>query len=97
MAITPIYQDRLKQVGCEQPNNISAKQIINAMQSASEKDKAELQKETVSLLKGSEIDKTEEINDITDTLNNTVEVTNFAGKPSFKAFPINSTKEGNSQ
>lgn len=97
MAITPIYQERLDQVDCEKPDEISAAQIIKAMQSASEKDKAELQKETVSLLKGSEIDKTEEINDITDTLNNTVEVTNFAGKPSFKAFSINSTKEGNSQ
>lgn len=97
MAITPIYQDRLKQVGCEKPNDISAKQIIKAMQSASEKDKAELQKEIVNLLKGSEIDTLDEINNINDTLNNTVEVTNFAGEPSFKAFSINSTKEGNSQ
>lgn len=97
MAIAPIYQDKLKQVGCGGSNDVSATQIIKAIQSASDADKAELQKEIVNLLKGSEIDKTEEINDITNTLNNTVEVTNFAGKPSFKAFPINSTKEGNSQ
>lgn len=97
MAITPIYQDKLKQVGCSESNEVSVTQIIKAIQSASDADKAELQKEIVNLLKGSEIDKTEEINDITDTLNNTVEVTNFAGKPSFKAFSINSTKEGNSQ
>lgn len=95
MAITPIYQERLNQVDCEKPDEISAAQIIKAMQSASEKDKAELQKETVHLLKGSEIDTLDEINNINDTLNNTVEVTNFAGKPSFRAFSINSTKEGN--
>lgn len=87
MAITPIYQDRLKQVGCEKPNDISAKQIIKAMQSASEKDKAELQKEIVNLLKGSEIDTTSEINSINDVLNNTVDIQDFAGKTSFKAFP----------
>lgn len=97
MAITPIYQDKLKQVGCSESNEVSVTQIIKAIQSASDADKAELQKEIVNLLKGSEIDTLDEINNINDTLNNTVEVTNFAGEPSFKAFSINSTKEGNSQ
>ena len=87
MAITPIYQDKLKQVGCSESNEVSVTQIINAIQSASDADKAELQKEIVNLLKGSEIDTTDEINSINDVLNNTVDIQDFAGKTSFKAFP----------
>lgn len=55
MAITPIYQDRLKQVGCEKPNDVTVAQIIKAIQSASDADKAELKKCLVGLLKGEEI------------------------------------------
>ncbi|MCI7480131.1 MAG: hypothetical protein MSA88_06825 [[Pasteurella] aerogenes] len=87
MAITPIYQDKLKQVGCGGSNDVSATQIIKAIQSASDADKAELQKEIVNLLKGSEIDTTSEINSIKNVLNNTVDIQDFAGKTSFKAFP----------
>lgn len=87
MAIAPIYQNKLKQVGCGGSNDVSATQIIKAIQSASDADKAELQKEIVNLLKGSEIDTTDEINSINDVLNNTVDIQDFAGKTSFKAFP----------
>lgn len=50
MAIKPIYEEKLKQVGCGNTQPVSVSEIVNTIKSASEAEKQTLKEELVNLL-----------------------------------------------